>query len=159
MKIVFIDIDGVLNCKSTKETVNCKVNGVFRAMKGIDEGLLQTFVEIIKATKAEVVLISTWRNFPDAKQHFVNRLNNHGIKLMACTSCMGDTRSSELKGQEIDEFVEKYNKIIDKFVIIDDHKEAGEAAVGSKIGTFFQPDSYKGLTKEMAQEAIDYLNM
>jgi len=57
MKIVFLDIDGVLNHACTKER--------FQSYIGIDEGNLRNFVEFIKRARAkeetEVVLTSSWR--------------------------------------------------------------------------------------------------
>jgi hypothetical protein len=55
MKVIFLDIDGVLNCWATTER--------WRGYIGIDPKLAQRFAELV--TGAKVVLSSTWRCDPD----------------------------------------------------------------------------------------------
>lgn len=53
MRILFLDIDGVANCSSTKER--------FRGFIGIDPEKAAIIKEIIQATRCTVILSSTWR--------------------------------------------------------------------------------------------------
>jgi hypothetical protein len=64
MKILFLDIDGVLNCATTKERIGG--DGIFAAMIGLDARpvmRLRRWLE--RHPEVKVVLSSTWRLHPD----------------------------------------------------------------------------------------------
>ena len=56
MKVIFLDIDGVLNCKKTPNPRSLPYM--------IDRRLLARFKRLLKRTRAKVVLTSTWRYDP-----------------------------------------------------------------------------------------------
>ena len=56
MKIIFLDIDGVLNCTRTPNPRKFPYI--------VDQGLLKRFLTLRERTGAEVVLASTWRYEP-----------------------------------------------------------------------------------------------
>ena len=58
MKVIFLDIDGVLNCKSTPNPRKFPYI--------VDPALLARFKGLLDRTGAEVVLLSTWRHDPAA---------------------------------------------------------------------------------------------
>ena len=53
MKIIFLDVDGVLNCKSSKSRCG--------GFLGIDDSKVKLLKEIIDITGAKIVLSSSWR--------------------------------------------------------------------------------------------------
>ena len=53
--IVFLDIDGVLNCRGTKDRI-----GQITGIEGDKIGLLKEIVDILDA---DIILTSTWREF------------------------------------------------------------------------------------------------
>ena len=53
MKIIFLDVDGILNSNDTED--------VFRGLIGLDYSGIKLLREIVDATKAEIVLVSTWK--------------------------------------------------------------------------------------------------
>lgn len=53
MKIVFLDIDGVVNCSDTKE----RIHGLI----GVEQEKIALVKQIVEATGAKLVLSSTWR--------------------------------------------------------------------------------------------------
>lgn len=53
MKIIFLDVDGVLNCSSTKDLC-----GYY---KGIEDEKMKLIKRIVDATGAKIVLTSTWK--------------------------------------------------------------------------------------------------
>ena len=55
-KVIFLDIDGVLNCRKTPNPRKFPYV--------IDEGLLARFTQLLQQTGASVVLSSTWRYDP-----------------------------------------------------------------------------------------------
>ena len=53
MKIIFLDVDGVLNSRDTED--------IFRGFIGLDYSGIKLLREIVDATDAEIVLVSTWK--------------------------------------------------------------------------------------------------
>ena len=75
MKIIFLDIDGVLNSREYDRKRN------WNEQTDIDETRLPLVKEIIDKTGAKIVLISTWRNHWDRDESlcdedgmYINRL-------------------------------------------------------------------------------------
>jgi len=56
MKVIFLDIDGVLNCKSTPNPRGFPYI--------VDPGLLARYLHLAASTDAKTVLLSTWRHDP-----------------------------------------------------------------------------------------------
>ena len=61
MKVIFLDIDGVLNCSKT--------HNPRKLPYVIDHKLLNRFERLLQRTKAKVVLSSTWRYDPAARRN------------------------------------------------------------------------------------------
>ena len=55
MKVIFLDVDGVLNCNKSKSRCNLCV--------GIDADKIKRLKEIIDETGAYIVLTSTWKDY------------------------------------------------------------------------------------------------
>lgn len=53
MNLIFLDIDGVLNCHSTKERI--------RGLYGIDPAKVCLLRQLVDATKSVIVLTTTWK--------------------------------------------------------------------------------------------------
>ncbi len=70
MRIVFLDIDGVLNRKATRE----RLDGFI----GIDAVLARRLQAILRRAGAQVVLSSTWRLWPDTRK----AVNDAGIRFI-----------------------------------------------------------------------------
>lgn len=54
MKIIFLDIDGVLNCQSSKSNYN--------GLLGIDNDKVKRLRKIVDSTNASIVLCSSWKS-------------------------------------------------------------------------------------------------
>lgn len=54
-KVIFLDVDGVLNCRSTKD----KCGGYI----GIDDKKVSLLKEIVDATGAIIILVSSWKEW------------------------------------------------------------------------------------------------
>ena len=114
MKVIFLDIDGVLNCQSSQSSCN--------GMMGIDDDKVKRLKEIVKATGAKIVLISTWKAdwqkvYKEQQGHMANyldkKLKRQGLVIMDKTE---DT--SVDRGQGILDWLD--GKKIESFVILDD---------------------------------------
>ena len=151
MKIIFLDIDGVLNyetCWGRPENENTQ--DVW------DEDCVSELNRIVEETGAKIVVSSTWRLYDDAYAIIIEKM---GIKE---GSIIGKTKDylpiikagGTCRGDEIQDWLDTTNDVIENFVILDDDDDMGEL-VPYLIQTDFRD---KGLTKEIADKAILFLN-
>jgi hypothetical protein len=137
MKVIFLDIDGVLNCATTRER--------FRGAVGIDGQLLHRFKMILNQTAAEVVLSSTWRLFPDMR----DELRLLGVKIKDITP---DNKGG-LRGDEIAKWLWDHPEV-STYAILDDDSDM----LAEQLPNFFKTTWEKGLTGKVAREVIKHLN-
>lgn len=92
MRVLFLDIDGVLNCESTKERLGDEF-GIFRAFMGIDARRLALLKDWLAAHPGvKVVLSSTWRT----DERMAAEVRRQGIDFIDMTPNLGKMRGLEL---------------------------------------------------------------
>jgi len=102
MKLLFLDIDGVLNCGTTKERWN--------GLTGIDRRLVSMFLEWLSGKDVGIVLSSTWRLYDDTKGHLT----------AAGLSWIGQTpKLRAIRGHEIAQFLNE-TPGVGAYAILDD---------------------------------------
>src|SRR5712672_638718 len=106
MKIIFLDIDGVLNCKSTPNPRNFPYV--------VDRVLLRRLKRIVERTRAKVVLSSTWRYDPAG----IFSARHWGIPFMDVTPDM----PKKPRRDEILSWLKAHPKV-KRFVVIDDEDD------------------------------------
>lgn len=124
MKVIFLDIDGVLNFIGCKE----KIDGMYF----VNDGKIKLLKEIIDRAGAKIVLSSTWRyGWFDRDngratihlEHFVKleeKLKEFGIEFLSRTPMLGD----KVRGFEIKRWLENWNgEEVDNFIILDDETD------------------------------------
>ena len=137
MKVVFLDIDGVLNDAAT----------IMESEKDLPtKDHLDCLKTIIDATDAKIILSSTWRLFPGARNDVKNALRNVGLEFIDKTKELRDRAS------EIQEWLSRHPEV-EKFVILDDEEISGKFPNNLVQTTF-----YRGLLPEHAEKAIKILN-
>ena len=116
MKVIFLDIDGVVNCYDTKERAPSRVIGV-------EQRLIAHIKEIVDATGAKLVLSSTWRkdwafNIMNGKDwHYLrDEFAKQGLYFLDYTPSRRDSH----RGEEIKEWLESTGYDVESYVIIDD---------------------------------------
>lgn len=154
MKIIFLDVDGVLNCKSTKERFNEYI--------GVEQSKISLLKEIVEATGAKIVLSSTWRlNMLWYKQgisvkldeynYLVNELAKQGLTIFDITPSHKDS----WRGREIQEWLDTTTEKIDGYVVIDDDTyDIAKEHRGHLLMTSWK----HGLKPNAVKIAIDILN-
>lgn len=157
MNLIFLDIDGVLNCSTTNE----KIDGAYRGM-GDDQ--LKLLFSIVSKTNSKLVLISSWKEHwhkkPELKckqdelaNYLDKRLNEFNMHVSWKISNEFIDRGKAIK-QFLCFFKEKGYSI--NFVILDDeffdYKQEGLTT--NLIHTNFNKG---GLTISLANRAIDKL--
>lgn len=168
MKVIFLDIDGVLNsdayaARYHKEILREKGYHIF-----VDPEAVNRVKKICDETGAKIILSSSWRMF-DLK-NTIEDLNRYRDLRPIIDLIIGitprlicDRRGTEINYviPRIDECIEKglidekyKGEKIDLYIIIDDNDDM----VSFQQDLLIHVDSWKGLTDEDADKAIDLLN-
>ena len=125
MKVVFLDVDGVLNTSKTFERVYHSLKNSGKRELEIDCFRLEYLKQIIEETDSKIVLSSTWRRFfqkiddkivprNEKGKLFYDMLNDYGIEIYDILSYESDINR---EGLIIDWL---FKNDVDSFVIIDD---------------------------------------
>lgn len=141
MKIIFLDIDGVLNSKETAQR--------HRGVIGIDPYLVAIFNRIIFATNAKIVLSSTWRLGKETR----NEIRKQVMDFIDVTPRMPLRGGAEMKerGKEVRAWL-KDHPDVEKYAILDDDSDFFD------YQPLFKTTWEKGLTEEIAKKVIKHLN-
>lgn len=150
MKIIFLDVDGVLNCQ-----IGSKV----KTPSGfLNQHCVDNFNKLVEDTGAKVVLSSTWRM--DGIDAFES-LKAGGVvcDFIGKTPVLKDRWT--LRGNEIHAWIVENEIIIGgayhqfhSFVILDDDSDM----LLWHQDNYFRTDPYIGLTPAVAYRAARYLN-
>lgn len=171
MKVIFLDIDGVLNTSETFMKRRIEYEKTKKWITEIDLHRVARLKYIINMTGAKIVLSSAWRlmgEFSDgeyiSKSNLLKELldifDSFGIKIYDITPYIDSKR-----GEEIQSWLK--NKKVESFVIIDDETtDLMEFCNKELIKTSFLKDGVMlenmddctGLCKEHVDKAISILN-
>lgn len=135
MKIIFLDIDGVLNCKHTPNPRGFPYV--------VDKELLARYLKLVAKAAAETVLISTWRHDP------VGRLaaRHYGVPF---TDVISDMPKST-RSKEIEAWLKQHPEV-SRYAVLDDENDQLDDL------PLFQPSTRTGLTEEIADRLAAYLD-
>lgn len=155
MKVIFLDIDGVLNnCKTSSKTPDGYI--------GIGNTLLKRLSNIVKATNARIVLSSTWKSEWDKNEtlctndgkYMVNKFRQLGLLIFDKIEDVDGSLC--MRGASIMKYLKSRNDIEDWVVIDDD--EFDFAKYPDIMDRFVHTDNEKGLTDENVSQAISLLS-
>ena len=163
MKIIFLDIDGVMNSELWNKDNEMKIS----KGKFIDSEKVRLLSRIINATKAKIVLHSGWRFWfndnimPLRKEaeYLVEVLKSYNLNIydktpdLTTVEIRKSKKFSLVKAQEILLWLDQHDNI-EKYVILDDLDLNNNGIEMFQIKT----DGVIGLTKENVEEVIRMLN-
>jgi hypothetical protein len=135
MKVIFLDIDGVLN---SKRTANPRGFPYI-----VDPQLLSRYLGLLARTAAETVLLSTWRHDPVG----MLAARHYGVPVDHVIPDM----QHHARGQEISSWLKTHPEVSRYIVLDDENDQLDDLPV-------FQPSSKIGLTSELVDAAAAYLN-
>lgn len=147
MKVIFLDFDGVLNCE---------IDFTIEVEEDISKRCIGLLNNIIKETKAEVVVSSVWRNGKTIEE-LQTLLEKYGFegKVIGTTPHLGH---GSLRGNEIRQWIETnipYKEQDNfKYVILDDDSDM----LLWQKDNFLCTDGYCGITPKIVYQAIRILN-
>lgn len=128
MKVIFLDVDGVLN--SVKDRYSHVLENDIH---------LQLLSDLVHASGAKIVLSSSWRKIPSLLEILKYRLGQYGIEIYSSTRSIPGTRGTEIK-----DWIKHSNEPIESFVILDDDSDMDEYTKTNLVHTSsligMQPD-------------------
>jgi hypothetical protein len=133
MKVVFLDIDGVLNCSRT--------DNPRKFPYVVDRLLFNRFKTLLDRTLCTVVLSSTWRYDPVG----LLAARHYGIPFEDVTPDL----PHQPRNEEVLAWLE--NRKVDRFIVIDDEDDDLDDL------PLFQPNAKIGLTQDIVDAAVAYL--
>lgn len=162
MKIVFLDIDGVLNSTFSKA---CFYDPEHQnTVLGIDSPRVRFLNTIVKASGAKIVLVSDWKEgfeigaYKQTKKHaqyLSNKLRKYNLKIYDKTYT--DIKITQ-RGVNIIRWLEKHPEV-DNYIILDDsffkYENFGDPAINQH---FIKTESDTGLTEEYIPYAIEMIH-
>jgi hypothetical protein len=134
MKVIFLDIDGVLNCKKTPNPRKLPYI--------VDPKLLECFEGILDRTGAKAVLSSTWRYDPAG----LFSAKHWGVPFVDVTPDM----PTQPRRNEVLAWLKEHPDV-ERYAVIDDEDDELDDL------PLFQPSAKTGLTSEIATGVADYL--
>ena len=142
MKVLFLDIDGVMNNDGLLNR-----HGIY----AVGEEMLDRLKRIVDATGCKIVLSSTWRLYKDAREVVDQKLATRGLEVIDETIEITPPKLSMFvpRSDEIEEWLGR--NVVDQFAILDDCTDAGIE------GHFFRTDTRIGLTDEITVQVIAHL--
>lgn len=150
MKVIFLDIDGVLNCQNSKSSCF--------GMMGIDNKKVEELKSIVDKSGAKIVLISSWCTGWTHKEYRGYMANYLDKKLKSAELYIIDKTDdyTAMRGKGILKWLE--NKEVESFVILDDEVwDYEKCNLSDKfVKTEFYDDN-GGLNAGKAREAMKIL--
>lgn len=169
MKVIFLDIDGVLNNQQTFQSRYEHHQSTGEWLLEIDETMVARLTNIVKETNAKIVLSSSWRTgfsydtcepLGEQARGLVDILNKYSLSIYSRTGNGKD------RTDEIEEWLQTH-KDIDTFVILDDDSYDLQKFIGRELvkTSFTAPkemvkdmNDCTGLQDEHVERAIRILN-
>ena len=136
MKVLFLDIDGVVNNKRTDKK--------FRNLMAIDPAMAALIQRIVQNTGCEIILSSSWRLF----QHGRDEIERKICKFADITPILRAPRGNEIKA-----WLMRHPEI-EHYAILDDAR----SILPEQRANFFQTTWESGLTEEIALAVEKHLN-
>ena len=150
-KILFLDVDGVLNNETWAGEMWDDYNIKVYNKNILYQPALVQLRRIINATGAKIVVSSSWRKIHDAYQDLLRWLDMYGMNVLDTTS-KTTSRYRQIRGDDIGEWLNAHPGV-ESYAILDDDDDMGE-----HMNHLIRTNMYYGLTEEKANACIDLLN-
>lgn len=142
MKVIFLDVDGVLNSSKTRER--------FHGLIGVDKEKLNLLLGLMQETGAKYVLSSTWR----LDNEWIRELFRAGLPVEHLAGITPNLAYKKgIRGDEVAKWL-RFNGHVESYVILDDDADFLPYQKEFLVKT----SSFEGLTWEDVQHAKEVLN-
>lgn len=146
MKIIFLDVDGVLNYLD--EWSRQPDRGTYV----LAPECVTKLIALVEVTGAQVVLSSTWRSHQDHVDYLIEQgalPNRHPDGSTGWTK-----RGSNFRGWDIQEWLDRHPEVTE-YVILDDNSDMLDSQLPHFVQTSFEG---KGFDTEHLAKAVEILN-
>lgn len=150
MRVLFLDVDGVLNNQTTEERFNGYI--------GINPVLAKRVQRIVKDTGCKVVLSSYWRLDEANREHvkqeaveFIDVTPSFTKKLEQPIFARNRWWDYPLRGSEVQHWLKAHPEVT-RYAILDDDGDFYDEQ------PLFQTTFVTGITEEIATKVTEYLN-
>lgn len=151
--LIFLDVDGVLNCPDT-----WKIKELAEGMgsKVVCPVMIARFEKLVEELDATIVMSSTWRKFPDHMEHLLSRSSigkrlHSDWRTESFPARLGDKRSG--RGEEIAAWLERHPEETNWAIVDDDSWDI----LKDQLDRFVKTSWDSGLTEEKAAELREIL--
>ena len=157
VRVIFLDVDGVLNSIGNTIRVVNKLRRRKMPIRSLSmyyvpfkRACLKNLARIVRRTGAKVVITSTWKTGKESLAVLRARLAEYGVPVYDCTKMIGD------RGAEIKEWLSEKRDVSGvRYVVLDDEINDIVGYIG-KAGVI-EVDGECGLSFWDSLKAIDYL--
>jgi hypothetical protein len=166
-KVLFLDIDGVLNSRETMISRECLSTCDGRV--GMALSLLLNLKRIVDLSNCDVVISSTWRvggveegtrfhqeltRYPEGESIFRRVIGRtvDGWHFFEDEDVSKFSKARSMRGAEIREWLGRH-PTVERFAIVDDDSDMGDL-----MPHLFKTSNELGLTEEIADRIAAYLN-
>ena len=160
MKIIFLDIDGVLirfwNTAKIRKTRAEK--WTWWIIYDFDEDLVLNLKHLVKETWAKIVISSSWRHDMDrVKQSFLEANLDYDLVIGKTPGSLWYGRGNEVLTYVLNNLNESimFEDVIENFVMIDD--DSFDSKCVKRLWKFVHTKTHEWLTIEKMKEAINIL--
>jgi hypothetical protein len=120
MKVIFLDVDGVLNSRKDNFSVELETDSHLSLLR-----------KLYNATGAKIVMSPSWQRIPSLIKYIIYRLTEHGMYIHGITrKIIGATKAYAIK-----DYIEHSVEPIEQFVILDDEPDMGEYSKTNHVRT------------------------
>jgi len=157
MKILFLDIDDVLNHYGCEDKIKHAdgspyyAPGTDKAYRGIDDNRLEFLKEILYKTGCKIVVCSSWRDDPVCMDYLKKRLGKDADRIIGSTVISQGKLS---RADEIRDWLSK-NTDVEKFVVLDDSEWNDLEGFGDR---WVKPETFKGMDETHMDAVIKKLS-
>lgn len=153
MKVIFLDIDGVLNSEEWDRYVQSFTYGArFNSCYLLSQEMILRLQNVVFQTNAEIVLTSSWRTNERAMCALTRQLSLYHLSIRDST--LYSTYNT--RADDINEWLRSHSNI-HSYVIVDDTDD-GFTQDEILAAHFVQTTYAQGLTPEKAEKIIEILN-
>lgn len=154
MKVIFLDVDGVLNCSESQSKCG--------DYTGIDDKRVKLLRNLVRTSHAAIVLVSSWKDDwervdkesqNEYGDYLDRKLKREGLYVLDKTD--DDPRGDYYRGRSILTWLEKHPNV-ESWVVLDDEMfDYEECGVVSRL--VLTDNENGGLCEEHVQRALELL--
>ena len=149
-KIIFLDVDGVLNSAEFSRWLWDNHEKKYRGYEMLDQRAILCLQDIVFVTGAKIVLSSSWRISSLRTKQLEEQLLPYGLEIIDRTI----SDASGGRGEEVKEWLSRHPEV-SHFVILDDDDDFKDEELKKH---FVQTTFYRGLLEEHVDKAIEILS-